>query len=139
MKTDTLLTLNDPDELISIPPEVAYCDECDEPIKAQIADWTAASERLWVYNPKDIFFLICGCQNWEPTDNGSYKCGCDLVDQYERAHGWLETRNITSRPKPGSNCRFVFTAKPDVYEELAEIYPPRMLLHIPIPGAQDSE
>jgi hypothetical protein len=127
-----LITLNDPDELIPIPRKIAYCHECRKPLKAQIADWTATSEHLWVYNPRDIFFLICGCQNWEPNDNGSYKCGCDLTDEYDRVHDWLEMRNITSRPKPGSNPRFVFTAYQNVYRELAGTHPRRMLLHIPL-------
>ena len=126
-----VMTLNDPDELIPIPPEVASCDECDRPLKAQIADWTAQSEHLWVYDPKDIFFVICGCQNWEPDNNGSYECDCDLEHKYDAVHSWLETRHITSRTKPGSNCRFVVTADPNVYRELAGKYPRRMLLHTP--------
>jgi hypothetical protein len=138
MKTIPCITLNDPDELIPIPPEVAYCDECDQPIKAQIADWTAPSEDLWVYDPKDIFFLICGCQNWEPNDNGSYKCGCDLIDDADSVGSWLETRHITSRPKPGSNHRFVFTAHPNIYQELAKTHPRRMLLYLPTPKARHS-
>jgi hypothetical protein len=112
MKTNNRIILFEPDELIPIPPEIAHCDECDKPLKAQLIEgWCETGVKdYWRYDTTDghfMFFLFCGCQDWKIEDVTvedvnqvkhsvkELRCDCDLMDKYDRVGCWLEAQHIT--------------------------------------------
>jgi hypothetical protein len=99
MKTDRLITLNDPDELIPIPPDVAVCCECEKPLKAQlVSGWRSAGTKdHWFYDTLDdsyYFFLFCGCEDWKPDGYNGFSCDCNLMNEYYSVADWLEAQDI---------------------------------------------
>jgi hypothetical protein len=96
MHIDSRITLDDPDELIPIPPEVAYCPTCNQPLKAQIQGWSVEGEDRWVYDPAtgSSFILFCGCGDWEPVESGRFSCHCCLYYAEGPAGAWLDAQHI---------------------------------------------
>jgi hypothetical protein len=94
MNRDSLITLDDPGDLIPIPTEVAYCHACNQPLKAQIQGWDAVAENRWVPASDSAFILFCGCGDWEPDDSYGFSCHC-CSDYSEGPAGvWLEAQQI---------------------------------------------